>query len=270
MELIWSVMVLVPATGNEKDPLHPSSPLTRTHTADASESPSFPQRAHSTTPGKKDKSSDTNWRENKHSAVWGSLNPVFKQMNFTSTRLEMRTRFLSGTISPSREHMATMCWHWSSNTTLWIPAEVKTQIAFPRPAKYALIHITAGKKKNNKGIDKREKMTVKVTCEEFLEVWLDDSGVGCLTEDLQQIIVSDEIEAWKSRALLLRDTHKKKEIRIHLMLRPDVLFLQVMHIRVPPRTRSVTFGSAATDRGWWPENFWCLPLSSVKQLCCLF
>lgn len=159
MELIWSVMVLVPATGNEKDPLHPSSPLTRTHTAAASESPSFPQRAHSATPGKKDKSSDANWRENKHSVVWGSFNPVFKQMNFTSTRLEMRTRFLSGTISPSREHMATMCWHWSSNTTLWIPAEVKTEIAFPCPAKYALIHITAGEKNEEKKGTKQQRRT---------------------------------------------------------------------------------------------------------------
>lgn len=42
----------------------------------------------------------------------------------------------------------------------------------------------------------KEKKT-QMTCEEFLQVRLDDGWVGCLAEDLQQVVVSDEIEAWK-------------------------------------------------------------------------
>lgn len=46
-----------------------------------------------------------------------------------------------------------------------------------------------------------------MTCEEFLQVRLDDGGVGRLAEDLQQVVVSDEVEAWKRRAFFLRRTH---------------------------------------------------------------
>lgn len=44
------------------------------------------------------------------------------------------------------------------------------------------------------------------TCEEFLQVRLDDGGVGRLAEDLQQVIVSDEVEAGKRRSLFLIST----------------------------------------------------------------
>lgn len=36
-----------------------------------------------------------------------------------------------------------------------------------------------------------------MTCEEFLQVRLDDGWVGRLAEDLQQVVVSDEVEAWE-------------------------------------------------------------------------
>lgn len=49
----------------------------------------------------------------------------------------------------------------------------------------------------------------KVTCEEFLQVGLDDGWVGRLAKDLQQVIVTDEVEARKGRALLLRRTHDR-------------------------------------------------------------
>lgn len=57
-----------------------------------------------------------------------------------------------------------------------------------------------------KGLDENR---AKPTCKEFLEVWLDDSGVGCLTENLQQIIIPNKIEAWEGRALLLQDVSKR-------------------------------------------------------------
>lgn len=63
-----------------------------------------------------------------------------------------------------------------------------------------------GKMEDQKG--KRER-----TCEEFLQVRLDDGRVGRLAEDLQQVVVSDEIEARKRRAFFLKHTHMKKTPR---------------------------------------------------------
>lgn len=50
----------------------------------------------------------------------------------------------------------------------------------------------------------------KKTCEEFLQVRLDDGWVGRLAQDLQQVVVSDEVEARKRRAFFLKRTHVKK------------------------------------------------------------
>lgn len=150
---VWCVCT-VPVMGNVKGPPPLSSLLTHIHTAVASESPSFPQIVHLATPRKKENTSGTATKRctnktvyktlrlgnrNYTSIVYSKINatcsilntlkqmhaaskPYIQNNSFTSTRLEMRTRFLSGTISPSKEHMATMCWHCSSNTTLWMPA----------------------------------------------------------------------------------------------------------------------------------------------------
>lgn len=54
-----------------------------------------------------------------------------------------------------------------------------------------------------------EENRANLTCKEFLEVWLDDSGVGCLAKNLQQIIIPNKIEAWEGRALLLQHVSQK-------------------------------------------------------------
>lgn len=80
----------------------------------------------------------------------------------------------------------------------------------------------------------------KHTSEKLLEVRLDDVWVCCLAENLQQIIISYEVEPWEGRALFLQHMDRK------VLLRSDLICSQRCTC-VPPGTRWETSGSAAVD-----------------------
>lgn len=174
--------------GNTRDRPPLSSLQIHIHTADASEFPSFELTAHLATPTKNEKSQPQtvklcnisnayllfkhccnmhylkNTVKQTHAKPMQNFKFQTKKNSFTSTWLEMRTGFLNGTISPSKEHMATMCWHCSSNMTLWMPAEIHTAYLLC-PTLFVLVQrvkpkeANTAEKKQHHGKDQKKKLT---------------------------------------------------------------------------------------------------------------